>query len=78
MTTTTDINSMVFHPPTRINDETNNSFVLNQSIDRMDIDDNTHALIGQVSTTINGHISPIHVMENGIKDNDKQDIFHQG
>ncbi|CAF2979787.1 unnamed protein product [Rotaria sp. Silwood2] len=77
MTTTTDINSMIFHSSSRMNDETNNSFILNQSLDRMDIDDNTHDL--PASTTINGHISSSNPIENGINDDeDKKDVFHQG
>ncbi|CAF1329015.1 unnamed protein product [Rotaria magnacalcarata] len=77
MTTTTDTNSMIFHPSSRMNDETNNSFILNQSLDRMDIDDNSHVSIPPPSTTINGHVLP------GINDDDnhvgdKKDVFHQG
>jgi hypothetical protein len=73
MTTTTDVNSMIFHSSSRINDETKNSFILNQSLDRMDIDDNTQDLITPASTIVNGHISSSsHSIEN------KKDIFHQG
>ena len=78
MTTTTDVNSMLFHSSSsRMNDETKNSFILNQSLDRMDIDDNT-----PISNTMNGHISSSHAIENGISDEDdeskKDDVFHQG
>ncbi|CAF1153962.1 unnamed protein product [Rotaria sordida] len=77
MTTTTDINSMIFHSSSRMNDETNNSFILNQSLDQMDIDDNTHDL--PASTIINGHMSSSNPIENGINDDeDKNDVFHQG
>jgi hypothetical protein len=73
MTTTTDVNSMIFHSSSRINDETKNSFILNQSLDRMDIDDNTQDLITPASTIVNGHLSSSsHSIEN------KKDIFHQG
>jgi hypothetical protein len=51
MTTTTDLNSMLFHSSSRINDEISNSF--------MDIDDI------QVSTISNGHLSPTHEIQNG-------------
>jgi hypothetical protein len=83
MTTTTDVNSMLFHSSSsRMNDETKNSFILNQSLDRMDIDDNTQDLITPVSNTMNGHISSSHAIENGISDEDdeskKDDVFHQG
>lgn len=64
MTTTTDVNSMIFHSSPRINnDEISNSF--------MDIDDI------QVSTMTNGHISPVHQIPNGVNE-DKHDVFHQG
>jgi hypothetical protein len=73
---------MIFHSSTRMNDENKNSFMLNQSLDRMDVDDNTQDLIPPVSNTINGHISPSHTIENGISDDDddeeKKDVFHQG
>ncbi|CAF1335263.1 unnamed protein product [Adineta steineri] len=76
MTTTTDMNSIGFHSSSRMNDETNNSFLLNQSLDRMDVDDNTHDIITPSSITMNGHTSSI---ENGINNNEKKkDIFHQG
>lgn len=80
MTTTTDINSMLFHSSSRMNDETNNSFMLNQSLDRMDVDDNTHNLITATSTTMNGHVSPSKSIENGLDNDvaDKNDVFHQG
>jgi len=71
---------MIFHSSSsRMNDETKNSFILNQSLDRMDIDDNTHDLITPISNTINGHMSPSHAIENGISDDDDtKDVFHQG
>ncbi|CAF3396946.1 unnamed protein product [Rotaria socialis] len=77
MTTTTDINSMMFHSSSRMNDETNNSFILNQSLDRMDIDDNSHVLIPPPSTTINGHVLP-GINDDGNLVGDKKDVFHQG
>ena len=63
MTTTTDINSMIFHSSTRMNDEISNSF--------MDVDD------PPISAMSNGHSSPTHQLQNGIND-DKDDVFHQG
>jgi hypothetical protein len=58
-----------------MNDETNNSFILNQSLDRMDIDDNNHDLITPASTMVNGHISS---SSHSIENENKKDIFHQG
>ena len=81
MTTTTDINSMIFHSSSRMNDETNNSFILDQSLDRMDIDDNSHLLIPPPSsTTINGHLlSGLNGDDHDHDhDGDKKDVFHQG
>lgn len=49
MTTTTDMNSMIFHSSPRMNNETNNSF--------MDIDD-IH-----ISTMTNGHTHDIEEKE---------------
>jgi len=54
MSTTTDVNSMIFHSSSRIVDEMSNSF--------MDIDEIP------VSTMTNGHISPTHQIQNE-KDN---------
>ncbi|UJR20756.1 hypothetical protein I4U23_023874 [Adineta vaga] len=76
MTTTADIG---YHSSSRIIDETNNSFMLNQSLDRMDIDDHTQDLIVPTSTTINVHSSAEHILENGINGHEnKRDVFHQG
>ena len=63
MTTTTDVNSIIFHSSSRMNDEISNSF--------MDVDDTP------VSTMTNGHISSTHQVQNGIN-GEKDDVFHQG
>ena len=74
MTTQTGMNSMIFHSSTRINDETQNPLILNQSLDRMEMDDQIH----EVTTTMNEYKLLSHSIENGINNHEgKNDICHQ-
>ncbi|CAF0792851.1 unnamed protein product [Adineta ricciae] len=70
MTTTTTTTDLGYHFSSRITDETNNSFMLNQSLDRMDVDDHTQDLITASSTTVNENGASYYIT--------KRDVFHQG
>jgi hypothetical protein len=72
----TDVNTNEYQTETsRIREENNSSFILNQSNVPMDIDiDDDDHIITSESTKINGHISS-HAIES---ENDDEDVFHQG
>ena len=88
----TDVNSIQYQSTSsHLADETNNSFILNQSNVPMDIDDDDdddhhhhhHGLISNGLPKVNGHFSPTsssHPIENEIEQNneEKEDFYHQG
>lgn len=73
----TDVNTNDYQSvSSRLSDETNNSFLLNQSHIPMDIDDNSDVLTAN-TTKINGHSSS--TIENGNSNQENsEDIYHQG
>lgn len=73
----TDVNTNDYQSvSSRLGDETNNSFLLNQSHIPMDIDDNCDVLTAN-TTKINGHSSP--TIENGNSNQENsEDIYRQG
>jgi hypothetical protein len=76
----TDVNSFEFQSASsRICDEDNSSFILNQSNVPMDIDVEDEIITSSL-TKFNGHRSPSSdTIENGNHDEqDKEDVFHQG
>ena len=66
---------MTFHSATRLNDENNSSFLLNQSVSSMDIDINES--VTPSSTTIHGHLAPLHPIENEIHDQPEKKETHR-
>ncbi|CAF0732613.1 unnamed protein product [Adineta steineri] len=78
----TDINSVEYQSASsRICDEGNSSFLLNQSNVPMDVDiDDDDEIIPSPSTKINGHRKSSYTIENGNNDEqeDKEDVFHLG
>lgn len=74
----TDVNSMQYHPSSsHIGDETNHSFVLNESNMPMDIDDDD--LLSDTPIQMNGHISPssMNVIQNEIHYEKEADTHFQ-